>query len=218
MYCRLLASNVHFGYKGAYFSWGSACLKHLEIVLSHHFMIGHNAAGLREEWYEWKYNVAPTYRTQNVNSTFCLRPSMKISAGQTGQSYVELDGSLKISLATGQHLNRPLLILCIVDTFDCIIKNYVHQNSVWSIIFSKYTRTVSTMTKIKSIWTIDVKPNYGWQSAIFHSNGLAIWHSLSGIRHIKVNYGRQSAILNLIKLKFFRAYPWNRTFCFIVMV
>ena len=53
MYCRLLASNVYFGYEGAYFSWGSACLKQLEIVLSHHFMIGHNAAGLREEWYEW---------------------------------------------------------------------------------------------------------------------------------------------------------------------
>ena len=28
----------------------------------------------------------------------------------------------------------------------------------------------------------------------FYGNGLAIWHSLSDIRHIKVNYGRSSAI------------------------
>ena len=36
----------------------------------------------------------------------------------------------------------------------------------------------------------------------------AIWHGLSGIRHIKVNYGRQSTILNLIQLKIFKAYPY----------
>ena len=68
MYCRLLASNVHFGYEGAYFRWGSACLKQLEIGLSNHFMIGHNAAGLREKRYEWKYNMAPTYKTEDVSS------------------------------------------------------------------------------------------------------------------------------------------------------
>ena len=42
---------------------------------------------------------------------------------------------------------------------------------------------------------------------LFCSNGLAIWHGLSDIKHIKVNYGRLSAIFNLIKLKFLRAYP-----------
>ena len=43
---------------------------------------------------------------------------------------------------------------------------------------------------------------------LFCSNGLAIWHGLSDIRHIKGNYGRQSALLNLIKLKFLRKYPY----------
>ena len=43
---------------------------------------------------------------------------------------------------------------------------------------------------------------------LFYSNGPAIWHGLSDIRHIKVNYGRQSTILNLIEFKFFRAYPY----------
>ena len=38
---------------------------------------------------------------------------------------------------------------------------------------------------------------------LFCSNGLAIWHGLSDIRHIKVNYGQFSANF---KLKFFRAY------------
>ena len=37
---------------------------------------------------------------------------------------------------------------------------------------------------------------------------LTIWHSLSGIRHIKVNYGQYSAISNFIKLKIYRAYPY----------
>ena len=46
--------------------------------------------------------------TKQKMSAACLRPSMKISAGQMGQSYVELDGPPIISLATGQRLNQPL--------------------------------------------------------------------------------------------------------------
>ena len=44
----------------------------------------------------------------------------------------------------------------------------------------------------------------------FYSNVLAIWHGLSAdIRDTKVNYGRYSAaaILNLMGLTFFKAYP-----------
>ena len=43
---------------------------------------------------------------------------------------------------------------------------------------------------------------------LFYSNGLAIRHGLSDIMHIKVNYERWSAILNLIELIFFRAHPY----------
>ena len=46
---------------------------------------------------------------------------------------------------------------------------------------------------------------------LFYNNGLSIWHSLSDIKHIKVNHGRWSAILKLIKLKFVRAYPYPKT-------
>ena len=48
----------------------------------------------------------------------------------------------------------------------------------------------------------------------------AIRHGFSDITHIKVNNGRKSAILNLFKRKFFRAYPppRNFTFCSIVMI
>ena len=52
----------------------------------------------------------PTYKTQDVSSTFCLRPSIKISAGQTGQSSVELDGPLKISRASGPALKSTPVI------------------------------------------------------------------------------------------------------------
>ena len=36
---------------------------------------------------------------------------------------------------------------------------------------------------------------------LFHSNGLAIWHGLPDIRHIKVKYDPWSAILRWIELK-----------------
>ena len=40
------------------------------------------------------------------------------------------------------------------------------------------------------------------------SNGLPIWHSFPDITHNNVNNGLKSAILNLIKSQFFRAYPY----------
>ena len=45
------------------------------------------------------------------------------------------------------------------------------------------------------------------------SNGLASWHGFPDITHIKVNNGHksESAILNFIELKFFRAYPSLKT-------
>ena len=49
-------------------------------------------------------------------------------------------------------------------------------------------------------------------AAILNSNGLTIWYGLSGIRHIKVNYGRKSAISKLIKLKILRAYPYLKPY------
>ena len=45
---------------------------------------------------------------------------------------------------------------------------------------------------------------------LFYSNGLPLWHGLPDIRHIKVNYGRVLAILNLIELKFLRSYPYMK--------
>ena len=55
---------------------------------------------------------------------------------------------------------------------------------------------------------------------MFYSNGLvAIRHNFADIMHFKVNSGRKSAILNLIDLKFFSAYPSVKShFGFIVMV
>ena len=41
---------------------------------------------------------------------------------------------------------------------------------------------------------------------LFYSDVLTICHGFPDIRHNKVNYGRYSAILNLIVLKCFRAY------------
>ena len=41
---------------------------------------------------------------------------------------------------------------------------------------------------------------------LFYSNDLAIRHAFPDITHIKVNNNCKSAILNLIKLKFIRAY------------
>ena len=45
---------------------------------------------------------------------------------------------------------------------------------------------------------------------LFDSNGLAIWLGFSDITYIEVNYGTYSAILNLIKMKLFRAYFYLR--------
>ena len=44
---------------------------------------------------------------------------------------------------------------------------------------------------------------------LFYSNGLAIciWHSFHDIIHIKADKDPKLAILNLIELTFFRAYP-----------
>ena len=52
----------------------------------------------------------------------------------------------------------------------------------------------------------------------FYSNVLAIWHGLQDIRHIKGNYGWQSAILNLIKLKFFKACPHLKQHIFLMVM
>ena len=46
---------------------------------------------------------------------------------------------------------------------------------------------------------------------LFYVIGLTNWHGFLDIIHIKVNKGRKSAILNLVKLILLRAYPsWNR--------
>ena len=42
---------------------------------------------------------------------------------------------------------------------------------------------------------------------LFYDNGLAIYHGLPSNGHVKVNNGRLAAILNLIKLKFFKMHP-----------
>ena len=42
---------------------------------------------------------------------------------------------------------------------------------------------------------------------LFYSNGLAIKHGLPNIGHVKVNNGREAAILNLIKSIFFKMHP-----------
>ena len=58
------------------------------------------------------------------------------------------------------------------------------------------------------LWVYDHYKYFNSDCAgINFGNGLAIWHGFPNIRHIKVNNGRKSAILNLIELKFFRAYP-----------
>ena len=47
---------------------------------------------------------------------------------------------------------------------------------------------------------------------------LAIYHGWPNNGHVKVNNGLKTAILNLIKSKFFKCIlSWNLTFCFIVM-
>ena len=45
------------------------------------------------------------------------------------------------------------------------------------------------------------------ETAFFYSNGLAMWPGYPDITHVNVNNGCKSAILNLIKLNIFRAYP-----------
>ena len=42
---------------------------------------------------------------------------------------------------------------------------------------------------------------------LFHSNGPAIWHGLTHVRHIKINNGRESAILNFMEQKCFFVHP-----------
>ena len=56
----------------------------------------------------------------------------------------------------------------------------------------------------------------GKTSVLFYSNGLAIWHSLSDITHITVNYGRWSAILHLINLKFSQGISLPETAHFVL--
>ena len=64
---------------------------------------------------------------------------------------------------------------------------------------------------IRSGWTFfrqlpSLKPHI-----LFYSNTLAIWLGLPDIRHITLNYGRQSAILNLIELNIFQALSLRQT-------
>ena len=48
----------------------------------------------------------------------------------------------------------------------------------------------------------------------FYCNGLAVQHGFPDIMYIKVNNGHQPAILNLIQLIFFRAYPYLKSHIF----
>ena len=62
---------------------------------------------------------------------------------------------------------------------------------------------------IRSSWTFfrqypSLKPHI-----LFHSNGLAIWHSLPDITHINVNNSLKSAIMNLIEM--FQAMSLSET-------
>ena len=65
------------------------------------------------------------------------------------------------------------------------------------------------MTMVNSgLKGLRVHPSMKSQIFFHGTNGLAIWQSFPDTTHIKVNNnGRKSAILDLIKLTFFRAYP-----------
>ena len=90
--------------------WINDCLNQLEIILNYQLTItlGSETERYRSQLFDGdgirKYSMAQISKRQYIRSTFFLRSSVKLSAGQTDQSKVKLTGPPIFSQASGPAL------------------------------------------------------------------------------------------------------------------